>query len=265
MKNRARHALVSSDEKEEERVEEKNEKGHEERKGERKKGHEERKVERKKGHEERKGESEKESIQDWSCICEKDALYRTYIELKKHFFTAPIHRDAMRKQAIEGLLRRENVLENDHKCMWGRVIPLDVLLRMSAARVSEEAVEVAEVRKVGDKKKKRKREKEESIDDVIESDEDVADMKDPRKLVECKCSRSGTVLLFYLYTPMVLNVITAAKMQLDLCVRFRLSGKIRIAKEGINATVAGDDAGVDEYCRETGKMLLRDDIHWKKR
>ncbi|TPX63278.1 hypothetical protein SpCBS45565_g06732 [Spizellomyces sp. 'palustris'] len=57
---------------------------------------------------------------------------------------------------------------------------------------------------------------------------------------------SGTVLLFYRYTP-IHDPKHVATFQKDLCTRLGLSGKIRIAHEGLNITVAGETRHITEY------------------
>ncbi|KND03344.1 uncharacterized protein SPPG_02387 [Spizellomyces punctatus DAOM BR117] len=59
-------------------------------------------------------------------------------------------------------------------------------------------------------------------------------------------AKSGTVLLFYRYTP-IHDPEDVAAFQKDLCTRLGLSGKLRIAHEGLNITVAGETRNITEY------------------
>jgi predicted sulfurtransferase len=74
----------------------------------------------------------------------------------------------------------------------------------------------------------------------------------------------GNVLLFYKYVT-IEDPETIAQWQRELCSRLNLTGKILIAIEGINATVAGDSKDLtDEYINEMRKNALFSDIDFKE-
>lgn len=58
-----------------------------------------------------------------------------------------------------------------------------------------------------------------------------------------------TIILFYLYTHVASPAETIAWQQ-ALCERLQLKGRIRIALEGINGTLAGSDVGIQSYIND---------------
>lgn len=71
------------------------------------------------------------------------------------------------------------------------------------------------------------------------------------------------ILLYYKY---VLINDPAAEMghQRELCERLNLTGRIIVAKEGINGTVEGLKENTDKYIEEMGKDFRFREVHWKK-
>lgn len=71
------------------------------------------------------------------------------------------------------------------------------------------------------------------------------------------------VLLYYKYTqiddPEVLK-----DRQMELCKQLDLKGRVLIADEGINGTLAGEADNVDEYIRQTEQEPGLSDIEWKE-
>ncbi|RUS35544.1 hypothetical protein BC938DRAFT_479405 [Jimgerdemannia flammicorona] len=80
----------------------------------------------------------------------------------------------------------------------------------------------------------------------IELDEMREGSSDPVTLT-CACDPTfSTVILFYKYVPVSDPLLFAAHHH-DLCTRLGLTGKIRIAAEGINATLAGINPSIASY------------------
>ncbi|KAJ3156209.1 thiosulfate sulfurtransferase (rhodanese)-like domain-containing protein 2 [Geranomyces michiganensis] len=81
--------------------------------------------------------------------------------------------------------------------------------------------------------------------------------------LNCDCNGNGLVLLFYKYIR-ITDLTSLAESQQTLCTRLNLTGKIRIAHEGVNVTVAGARADVQSYIAEmcASELLLRNkDLH----
>jgi UPF0176 protein len=70
------------------------------------------------------------------------------------------------------------------------------------------------------------------------------------------------VLLYYKYVE-IEDPEKIRIMQRALCEHFDLKGRILISQEGINGTVAGLTAAVDEYIRETEKLPEFKEMEWK--
>mmetsp|Transcript_9465 Transcript_9465/g.18752 ORF Transcript_9465/g.18752 Transcript_9465/m.18752 type:complete len:405 (+) Transcript_9465:48-1262(+) len=70
------------------------------------------------------------------------------------------------------------------------------------------------------------------------------------------------VLLYYCYVK-VEDPEKLAKQQENLCERLDLKGRVRVAGEGLNGTLAGDPAALDAYKQETENVLGCFDIDWK--
>ena len=69
--------------------------------------------------------------------------------------------------------------------------------------------------------------------------------------VACSCDPSaGAIVLFYAYVPLVDPAAVVSRLRLA-CERGGVTGKLRVAAEGINGTAAGPDAGVDALIRAT--------------
>jgi len=67
--------------------------------------------------------------------------------------------------------------------------------------------------------------------------------------VACGCDPSaGAIVLFYAYVPLVDPAALVSRLRLA-CERGGVTGKLRVAAEGINGTAAGPDAGVDALIR----------------
>ncbi|KAL6053515.1 thiosulfate sulfurtransferase (rhodanese)-like domain-containing protein 2 [Balamuthia mandrillaris] len=73
----------------------------------------------------------------------------------------------------------------------------------------------------------------------------------------------GLILLFYKYVD-VDDPQGIAGWQQKLCERLDIAGKIRVAKEGINGTVGGACAAIEEYQREMHGHPLFHDIEFKR-
>ncbi|KAI8921176.1 hypothetical protein DFJ77DRAFT_448894 [Powellomyces hirtus] len=90
--------------------------------------------------------------------------------------------------------------------------------------------------------------------------------------LQCTCPpATGLVLLFYKYAPIPSPTALAAH-QHSLCTSLGLAGKLRISPEGINVTLAGSTAAVEQYMDVMSKdKLLRGcalqstDEGWEKR
>lgn len=72
----------------------------------------------------------------------------------------------------------------------------------------------------------------------------------------------STVLLYYKYTPLSHPEELVAS-QKELCQRLGITGRIRIATEGINGTVAGTDEAIAEYQAVTSTHPGLEDMEWK--
>ncbi|KAJ3041097.1 thiosulfate sulfurtransferase (rhodanese)-like domain-containing protein 2 [Rhizophlyctis rosea] len=92
--------------------------------------------------------------------------------------------------------------------------------------------------------------------------------------LNCSCQPgTGQVLLFYRYKN-IDDPRSVAVWQQELAKRLGLSGKIRVAGEGVNVTVAGEVKAVEEYMDEFGEHEVLsglglekggEDEGWKKR
>jgi len=70
------------------------------------------------------------------------------------------------------------------------------------------------------------------------------------------------VLLYYKYAPLDADE-KFRKAHLKLCVGLGLKGRVLIADEGLNGTLAGSPEAVDTYMEETSKIKGLEDIEWK--
>lgn len=70
------------------------------------------------------------------------------------------------------------------------------------------------------------------------------------------------VLLYYKYVHLD-NPDTVRAQQRELCERLHIKGRILLATEGINGTVAGTPAEIDQYIAETSSYAPFADIEWK--
>jgi UPF0176 protein len=70
------------------------------------------------------------------------------------------------------------------------------------------------------------------------------------------------ILLYYKYVP-VENPAKVCADQKELCKRLNLKGRILISEEGINGTIAGLTANIDEYIKETTSIPEFSDLEWK--
>lgn len=58
-----------------------------------------------------------------------------------------------------------------------------------------------------------------------------------------------SVCLYFVYTDDgPLDELAAAAWQMELCTRLALAGKVRVAKEGLNACVSGTSVDIRAYC-----------------
>ncbi|KAJ3166607.1 hypothetical protein HDU88_003089 [Geranomyces variabilis] len=71
----------------------------------------------------------------------------------------------------------------------------------------------------------------------------------------CDCNGNGLVLLWYKYARIPDSLALAAAQQ-ELCTRLKLTGKVRVAREGVNVTVAGETADVQRYIAEMSASEL---------
>lgn len=71
------------------------------------------------------------------------------------------------------------------------------------------------------------------------------------------------ILLYYKYVP-IDNPVRLMKEQRRLCEKLGLTGRIIVAKEGINGTVEGTIENTEKYISEMVKDPRFADIHWKK-
>ena len=71
------------------------------------------------------------------------------------------------------------------------------------------------------------------------------------------------ILLYYKYA-FIDNPELEMASQRDLCTRLGLSGRIILAKEGINGTVEGTKENTEKYIEEIKKDVRFADMHWKK-
>lgn len=75
-------------------------------------------------------------------------------------------------------------------------------------------------------------------------------------------TKNYKVLLYYKYTPLT-DPEAVKQAQKELCQRLNLKGRILISAEGINGTVAGQQAAVEQYQVETEQIKELQDIEWK--
>ena len=73
-----------------------------------------------------------------------------------------------------------------------------------------------------------------------------------------------TVLLFYQYCH-IEDPAAICQWQEDMCQNLGLKGRVRVASEGINGTVAGCDSAIQEYITSFHQFpeLRPESIHWK--
>ena len=72
-----------------------------------------------------------------------------------------------------------------------------------------------------------------------------------------------SVLLYYKYVR-IADAAEEASYQESLCARLGLHGRIKVAPEGINGSVAGPTAACDEYVSEMSRHALFGGIDWKR-
>lgn len=70
------------------------------------------------------------------------------------------------------------------------------------------------------------------------------------------------ILLYYKYIPLA-NPEKIKKLQQELCQLLGIKGRIILATEGINGTIAGTPQAIDKYIAETTKIPEFADIEWK--
>lgn len=70
------------------------------------------------------------------------------------------------------------------------------------------------------------------------------------------------ILLYYKYVSTE-NPVLVKDEQKALCQRLGLKGRILVSTEGINGTVAGEEAAINEYMTETKKDPRFSDMEWK--
>lgn len=75
-------------------------------------------------------------------------------------------------------------------------------------------------------------------------------------------SQSFKILLYYKYVPLA-DPVAIMQDQKVLCQRLGLKGRILISDEGINGTVAGDEASIDAYVEATQSVPEFADMEWK--
>ncbi len=75
-------------------------------------------------------------------------------------------------------------------------------------------------------------------------------------------SQAFKILLYYKYAT-VKQPQKIRKQQFDLCERLELKGRIIVSDEGINGTLAGETAKVDEYIQATEKIAAFKNMEWK--
>ncbi len=84
-----------------------------------------------------------------------------------------------------------------------------------------------------------------------------------KKFQDTPLNSDFTVILYYLYTN-IDDVKDCKTWQESLCKRFDLTGRIRIAKEGINSTLEGKNENIEKYILELKKYKYFDRIQVKK-
>lgn len=70
------------------------------------------------------------------------------------------------------------------------------------------------------------------------------------------------ILLYYKYVP-IEDPVTLKDAQKALCQRLGIKGRILVAAEGINGTVAGEESAINQYIEETKKDTRFQDMEWK--
>lgn len=70
------------------------------------------------------------------------------------------------------------------------------------------------------------------------------------------------ILLYYKYVPLE-NPAALKDVQKALCQTLGIKGRILISAEGINGTVAGDEAAINEYMLQTAQLPEFQDMEWK--
>lgn len=70
------------------------------------------------------------------------------------------------------------------------------------------------------------------------------------------------ILLYYKYVSLA-DPVAIMQDQKLLCQRLKLNGRILISDEGINGTVAGDEASIDAYMATTQQVPEFADLEWK--
>lgn len=71
------------------------------------------------------------------------------------------------------------------------------------------------------------------------------------------------ILLYYKYTPFD-DPDQLCAAQKELCQKLDLKGRIIISSEGINGTVAGSNASIEAYIKETSSISGLEDMEWKR-
>ena len=70
------------------------------------------------------------------------------------------------------------------------------------------------------------------------------------------------ILLYYKYVP-IAHPKKLRNEQFNVCTRLGIKGRIIIATEGINGTIAGDSQAIDTYIEQTKSLPEFTDIEWK--
>lgn len=75
-------------------------------------------------------------------------------------------------------------------------------------------------------------------------------------------NQSIKILLYYKYVP-IDNPEVVRDAQKALCQKLGIKGRILVSAEGINGTVAGEEAAINEYMLQTAAEEMFQDMEWK--
>ncbi|KAG0191876.1 thiosulfate sulfurtransferase (rhodanese)-like domain-containing protein 2 [Apophysomyces sp. BC1034] len=150
----------------------------------------------------------------------------------------------VRRKAIHHFLRQKRYAKDQWLCCN---VEYQSLEEISRHAVSCHALEIQQCEEeVQQRKNKCESDSQYNGSDVLRSRRAVKGASDPI-VVSCTCDKDASlVILFYRYHP-IDDAHQYAETYLDICNQLNLTGKVRVAQEGINATLAGSAKDIEHY------------------